>query len=74
MTHCIIPSALQLLVTANIVPSLPILCTLMMEVMLSSETFDLTRATPRLVSEDGILHIHSRENLTSYIVLNGWVL
>jgi hypothetical protein len=38
---------LWLLVTANIVPSLPILVTLMMETLCSSETSALTRATWR---------------------------
>jgi hypothetical protein len=26
------------------------------------------------IPEDGILHSHSRENLKSYITLNGWTL
>jgi hypothetical protein len=48
---------LQLLVTANIIPSLPILVTLMMEVIRSSETSVLTGAIPRNIAEDGILHV-----------------
>jgi hypothetical protein len=47
----------RLLVTANVVPSSPILVTLMMEA---------TRATRHNISEDGILHSHRRENLKSY--------
>jgi hypothetical protein len=37
----------KLLVTANVVPSSPILVILMMEATGSSETSDLIRATPR---------------------------
>jgi hypothetical protein len=64
----------RLLVTANVVPSSPILVTLMVEALRSSETSVLTRATRPNFSEDGIVHSHRRENLKSYIALTGWAL
>jgi hypothetical protein len=58
-------NVLWLLVTANIVPSSPILVTLMMEPICSSETLILITATWRNIHEN-ILHSHYRENLESY--------
>jgi hypothetical protein len=64
----------RLLFTGSVVPSSPILVTLMMEALSSSETSVLTRGTRRDIPEDNILHSHRRENLKSYITLTGWTL
>jgi hypothetical protein len=45
----------RLLVTANVVPTSPILVTLVMEAIRSSETLVLTRTTRRNIPED-VLH------------------
>jgi hypothetical protein len=62
------------LVTANVFPSSPILVTLIMEMIRSSETWAHTRVTRRNIPEDGILHSHRCENLKPYIALTGWAL
>jgi hypothetical protein len=67
-THIIFPrSVLQLLVTANVVPSSPILVTLMMEEIRSSCTSLLTPTKRRNILKDGILHTNRIGNLKSYI-------
>jgi hypothetical protein len=67
-------SVRRLIVTANVVPSSPIIDTRMITALLFPVTSVLTRATRRNVPEDAILHRQRRENLKSYIALTGWTL
>jgi hypothetical protein len=57
----------RLLVTASVVPSSPILVTLMKKALSFSENSVLARATRRNIPEDAILHRHRSEILKSYI-------
>jgi hypothetical protein len=58
----------RLLVTANVVPSPPILFTLMMEAMRSSKPLVFTRATRLQIPQGGVLHSHHCGNRKSYTV------
>jgi hypothetical protein len=63
---------LWFLVNASVAPTLQIVTNLIMEAICSSETSVLTRVTRRDIAENGILHIHRRERIKSYIALTGW--
>jgi hypothetical protein len=63
---------LPLIIIANVVASSPVLVTLMMVAIPSSETSVHTKATRRNTPEDDIVPSHCRENLKSYIALTGW--
>jgi hypothetical protein len=66
-------NVLQLLVSANVVPSSLIVVTLMIEAIIPPKRRCLQEPYG-VIPEDGIHHSHRRENLKSYIVLTVWAL
>jgi hypothetical protein len=63
-----ITSIISVFLMAANVPNSPILVTLIMEAIRSSETSVLTRVTRRHIPDDGVLHSHHRENQKSYMI------
>jgi hypothetical protein len=66
--HTLLRNTEYFIFFANVVPVSPILVTLMMEALSSSETPAFTGATRRKLPEDDIIHSHRRENLKSYVI------
>jgi hypothetical protein len=61
----LVRTGVRLIVTANVIPSPPILAALIMYEIHSSETSVFTSATQRNITEHGMFPSHCRENIKS---------
>jgi hypothetical protein len=70
----VLPGMLRLSITVNVVPSSPILVTLVMESIIYSKMSVLAIASRHNIPKDGIPYSQRSKNLKSYTALTGWAL
>jgi hypothetical protein len=73
MKNAVFCDVLLLLVTANVLPSSPILVALMIEAIHPTQTWTLQEPHD-VTSQKTTFFSHRRENVKSYIALTGWAL